>query len=129
MERVFILALDPGLESTPRTHCLRPGPCWEKAHHLQLPNLQGVSRSQHLVHSSSQRRQTMSVMDTAGTLYRPGSQTCPFAKHIRVCYMKSLILGEFGEEIWKHFFFSVFYPFGNTFFFNITFYFVDSHAA
>ena len=45
------MALDAGLKSTPRPHHLLPEPPWERAHHLQLPNLQGVSRSQHLLYS------------------------------------------------------------------------------
>lgn len=125
------MALDASLESTPRPCLLLPGPPWEKARHLRLPNLQGVNRSHHLLYSVLQRRLRKRVRGTSSTLYRPGPQTCPFAKHIRVCYRKPLILGEFLEEIWKHFFFFwfFFFPFGNTFFFNITFYFIDSHAA
>ena len=56
----------------------------------------------------SQRKQRMSVRDTPGTLYRPGPQTWPFAKLIRVCSLKSLILGEFWEEICRHIFFFIF---------------------
>lgn len=65
----------------------------------------------------SQRKQRKRVRDTPSTLYTPGPQTWPFAKLIRVCSLKSLILGEFGEEICRHIFFFHF-PL-ETLFFNI----------